>query len=367
MHTFFINTSGNELDDYSDIFEIQHETRRLVSLDCPLSDWNVDGKGYVACVKKMEELIDNYKDINNVFNLIIYVDLLSYCDYTSIPMNNHRERYACLRALRSIIKHYIGDTIVNEMIANGRNPKEILLIFEENQLPKDGDETTEYGKSLIRTYAKKILGIPAETERIDEILYKTDADKKCISPDEFCKAISGCKSSCLGNNLLNSYLDYVDTFISEAESYDSSEQPMIQLLDRIVDCSYDDDKTIASVTFVTNRQAGKDNKQEKTRRNLRLCFYILSCVEEGTLCEQSPADKEGFPCAREFPDIDWENVATELSAKAATLRRKYNETQRLSESFSDLNLAPSLYAFDNQRFALDEFGKRGNTSTTNQL
>ena len=106
MHTFFINTSGRELENYSDIFEIQHETRRLVSLECALSEWDDPEKGFKACTRKMGELIDSYKDINNNFNLILYVDLLSYKSYTSIPMNKHRERYACLKALHSILKHY---------------------------------------------------------------------------------------------------------------------------------------------------------------------------------------------------------------------------------------------------------------------
>ena len=45
MHTFFINTSGKELGNYSEILEIQHETRRLVSLECPLTEWNDEEKG----------------------------------------------------------------------------------------------------------------------------------------------------------------------------------------------------------------------------------------------------------------------------------------------------------------------------------
>ena len=183
MHTFFVNTTGKELENYSDIFEIQHETRRLVSLECPLTEWNDEDKGYKACVRKMGELIDSYKDINNDFNLIIYVDLLSYEAYTSIPMNKHRERYACLKALHSVLKHYIKGTFVDEMNECGRVPQEVLLIFEENQPPKDGDETTEDGKNLIRSYTRLILGLPSENE-IDKIVYNTAADDEDVVSSE---------------------------------------------------------------------------------------------------------------------------------------------------------------------------------------
>lgn len=361
MHTFFVNTTGKELENYSDIFEIQHETRRLVSLECPLTEWNDEDKGYKACVRKMGELIDSYKDINNDFNLIIYVDLLSYETYTSIPMNKHRERYACLKALHSVLKHYIKGTFVDEMNECGRVPQEVLLIFEENQPPKDGDETTEDGKNLIRSYTRLILGLPSESE-IDKIVYNTVADDgDVVSSEQFCEKIANCTCSCVGEKVFRTYLDQVDTFVSETKGYDTSEQPVKQLLDRIIDCSYEDDKTVSSVTFVTNRRAGIANKQEKTRRNLRLCFYILSCVEEETVFDKASLGKDDVPRVKSFPEIDWEDVAAELSAKGSIFQRKYNETQRLSESFSEMKLAPPLYSFDNQRFALDEYGKRGKT------
>ncbi len=361
MHTFFVNTTGKELENYSDIFEIQHETRRLVSLECPLTEWNDEDKGYKACVRKMGELIDSYKDINNDFNLIIYVDLLSYEAYTSIPMNKHRERYACLKALHSVLKHYIKGTFVDEMNECGRVPQEVLLIFEENQPPKDGDETTEDGKNLIRSYTRLILGLPSESE-IDKIVYNTVADDEdVVSSEQFCEKIADCTCSCVGEKVLRAYLDQVDTFVSETKGYETSEQPVKQLLDRIIDCSYEDDKTVSSVTFVTNRRAGIANKQEKTRRNLRLCFYILECVEEETVFDKSSLGKDDVPSVKSFPEIDWEDVAAELSAKGSIFQRKYNETQRLSESFSEMKLAPPLYSFDNQRFALDEYGKRGKT------
>lgn len=362
MHTFFINTSGKELENYSDIFEIQHETRRLVSLECPLTEWNNEKKGYEACVCKMGELIDNYKDINNDFNLIFYIDLLSCEKYTSIPMNKHRERYACLVALHSILKHYIKGTFVKKMNECGRVPHEVLLIFEENQLPEDGDKTTEDGKKLIRTYARAFLGLPDECKEIDKIVCSGDIDeRKSLSPERFCEEVSKCGLDRFLKKVLLTYSEQIDIFISELKGYDTSERPVEQLLDRIIKCSDEDDKTISSVTFVTNRCAGIANKQEKTRRNLRLCFYILACVEDETVFDKASSEKGDGSCVKVFPEINWENVTAELAAKGKIFQQKYNKMQQLSESFSEINLAPKLYSFDNERFALDEYGKRGKT------
>lgn len=361
MHTFFVNTTGKELENYSDIFEIQHETRRLVSLECPLAKWNDEEKGYKACVRKMGELIDSYKDINNDFNLIIYIDLLSYDIYTSIAMNKHRERYACIKALHTILRHYIKSTFIDGMYQCGRMPQEVLIIFEENQLPKDKDEITEDGKNLIRSYTRTILGLPSDS-KIDEIVYNTaSVGEETISSEQICEKIINCTGSCIGEGVLHTYSDLINIFVSEAKRYETSEQPVKQLLDRIVNNPESDDVVVYSVTFVTNRRAGISNKQEKTRRNLRLCFYIFACVEEETVFDKALFDKEGILKAKAFADIDWKEVGALLAAKVEAFRKKYNETQRLSESFSKANLAPPLYAFDNQRFALDEYGKKGKT------
>lgn len=361
MHTFFINTSGKNLEIYSDIFEIQHETRRLISLECPLAEWTDSEKGYKACVRRMGELIDSYKDINNDFNLILYVDLLSYEIYTSLPLNKHRERYACLKALRSVLKHYIKETFVDEMNECGRVPKEVLIIFEENQLPKDGDERTEDGKNLIRSYSRLVLGLPSDAE-IDRIIQNTDdSDDETVYTSRLREQIFACDCSCVGKSVLTTYLEQVDIFARETRRCTTYENAVRQLLDRIIDCAFEDDRSVPSVTFETNRRAGISNKQEKTRRNLRLCFYILSCVEEETVYDKILLTGADVSQVKDFPEIDWEDIALELAAKGSAFQRKYSETQRLSECFSKMKLAPPLYAFDNQRFALDRFGKKGKT------
>lgn len=368
MHTFFINTSGKELENYSDIFEIQHETRRLVSLDCPLDKWEDKDEGYKDCVRKMGELIDSYKDINNDFILILYIDLLSYEEYTSIPVNEHRKRHACLKTLRMLLKHYIRHSLLNEMVECGRAPKEFLLIFEENKAPEDKDETSEDGKRLIRSYVRDFLGIPSDDD-IDNIFRacSDNADEQ-ISPEIFCKKSKEFRCSPLGDKLLDTYSDKIDIFIKENLNEKKRHQPvktagqlLQNLLDRVMDCHTDDDEEVKSVSFITDRCAEATNKRENARRNLRLCFYISACVKDETIFEKRRMDGDDVLAIKSFPDINWEDVAAELSAKFEIFQKKHKETQGLSKSFSEMKLAPTLYALNNQRFALDEFAERDKT------
>lgn len=355
MHTFFINTSGKDLGNCAELFEIQTETRRLVPLDCPLAKWNDQNEGYEACVKHMGEQIDNYKDINNDFNLILYIDLLNYEAYTAIPMKKHRERYACLKALRSLLKHYIRNTLLQKMEDTGRAPKEILLIFEENELPKDRDERTEDGKAMIRAYTKAFLGLP-ESEKLDTLLgMGPEADGPAMDGAKFCDAAEAF-DSCLGRDILRTYIDQVELFITECKGQATVAEPVEILIERILACSAKDDKSLASVSFVTNRRAGVANKQERTHRDLRLCFYILQCVEDGTIFDKKTLEDE--PAAKQFPQIDWEAVVGALATKSQIYQQKHKELNRQADQFAKMELAPPLYAFDHQRFAMDEYGNR---------
>ena len=354
MHTFFINTSGKELGNCADIFEIQHETRRLVSLECPLAKWDDEEKGYKSCVKKMGELIDSYKDINNDFNLILYVDLLNYEKYTSIPMSKHIDRYACLKALRAILKHYISGTFVQEMDDCGRTPHEVLVIFEENQLPADGDERTESGKAMIRGYVQEFLGVP-EAAKVEPLISTENAE---LTAEDFCAIARKNFKSCLGEGVLCTYENEVDTFLQEIRGNNDLEKHLSTMFDRILACETEDDRHIASVSFVTNRRAGIANKQERTHRDLRLCFYILQCVNDESVYDQRSFERSDKPAVKSFPPINWEAVAGALCAKRALFHKKHKDTQRLSESFTEMRLAPPLYAFDNERFAMDEYGNR---------
>lgn len=358
MHTFFINTSGNEIENYSDILEIQHETRKLVSLNCPLTKWQHAEEGYRACVSNMGEQIDSYKDINNDFNLIIYVDLTAIKEYAEISMQAHRERFACLQALYAFFKSYMHKTIVNELEACGRSPQDVLIIFEENKKPEDEDIKSEDGRAILHSYMQKFMGL-------------TDCEALASFATEMINQGKNADFSLALSNLLTlfcepllpgvqeCYIDLLDVFLHEIQEYNGYEEPMIQLFERVLS-GYIKDETIKTVFFVTNRRAGITNKQERIRRDLRLSFYIFDCVDSQSIFNYETEPETGItiPRVKTFFDIDWQKVTKQVLTKNCEYKRRYSETVSLSESFVEMELAPTLYALDYEKFSLDSLGKR---------
>ena len=114
MHTFFINTSHKNLGYYEELFDIYVENMVLVPLECPMSQWYHPEQGYAGCVNKMSALIDGFVEINDAFNLILYVDLSEQDMYASLPRDplSDIKRNACLSAMRTLLTHVVNDTIV---------------------------------------------------------------------------------------------------------------------------------------------------------------------------------------------------------------------------------------------------------------
>ncbi len=361
MHTFFINTSGKKLENYNIFFEVQHETRQLVSLECPMSEWQDKSVGYKACVNKMGEMIDSYKDITNTFNLILYVDLLPYKDYTSISMDEHLERCSCLEAMHAMLRHYINATLVKELSDKGRTPNEVLIIFEENPLPKDHDEKTDKGKERTNKYIKKLLRWENKDDLIKDLIdsipeeernAKTFCDKLELKYREESKELE----PPVFDKILYTYFDHIKVFLEDSNKK-QTKTIINNLCSRIAE-GYDNDDKVKTVIFETNRRVDVENKQANARRELRLCFYLYSCIDDQSIKfdKNNPEDER----VKQFYDIEWKEVGRLMLEKRETYKQKRNKIKNLNETYSDLNLAPKLYKLDKKRFALDEFGKHAN-------
>lgn len=357
MHTFFINTSGKKIENCIDILEIQQETMKLVSLDCPISTWQSEKDGYKSCVCKMEELIDNYKDINNSFNLIIYVDLILFEEYTAIPISEHRERDACLRAIYALFTNYMRETIMNALDGCGRNPQEVLIVFEENRKPDDDTSNDDDGRAMIRANIMNFIGLPS-MERMEQARVKAAQEAEKDQAAAFVRQIKEILGRQLIDGVFDCYEELIKVWAEEVKAYGAVELPTKYLAERIMERSKDSEN-IDFVSFVTNRRAGSTNKQEYAKRDLRLYFYLLDCVQDQTIYElRSDGSDRDNPTVKPFPDIDWNQVVSAFEAKRSIYERKYKETVSLSDRYTKLKLAPELYAFDHDRFGLDEFGKK---------
>ena len=352
MHTFFINTSGNEFENYAEIFEIQYETRRLIPLACPLADWEDKDKGFKACASQMGEMIDNYKDINNDFNLIVYVDLLAFEAYTSIPRDTKRapERRACLNVLQLLLKNYIEDTLLTKLEEDGRKPKQVLLILEQNQPPQEQDAPDEE----IAKYCKLFLALPTEQEINEIVRMGSDGESSSVLTSERFIEEAGRKAkSPIGGGVLRHYRTEIDTFLKDLNDCKLATKPLEQPLKTLWASIARDENGhnrnhVQTVSFITNRRAGVTNKQEQARRDLRLSFYIMSCVRDKSIYQK--LDREtlhGEPQVKEVPEInDWDKVGDALREKSLTFSRQYHRVSKRNGEVAAGKLAPVMYMPD---------------------
>ena len=169
MHTFFINTSKKEINEYDVLFDIHYENKKLVTMECLMSDWYDEDKGYIACVKKISDMIDGYVQLNNTFNLIVYIDLPENKAYSSIQRDafHDKEREECCSAMRILYTHIISESIVNKLVSSGRKPQNILIMFGEEKkftelLVVDNDPR----KAGVMKQVFNFIGLP-RTEDVD--------------------------------------------------------------------------------------------------------------------------------------------------------------------------------------------------------
>ncbi|MBO4653440.1 MAG: hypothetical protein J5649_09025 [Lachnospiraceae bacterium] len=366
MHTFFVNTSEHELTRYPEVFEVMEETHRLVSLNCPLAKWNEENLGFKACVNKMGELIDSYEDINNGFNLIVYIDLFTFETRKIFPpdlQERHRERFACLTALRSMLRHYINSTLVKELReVRGSEPQQILIVFDEHVKPDDEDRNSPDGKRLIYENVSKLFHVSDDSFMKFAKDFPIAEEDGELKPEKLLETADGLIRDGADRELLAAYCGQIAMFIQEVRS-GADTKALDLFYQRVVDGDADD-REIMMTSLVSNRRFTdfNVNKQEQTRRELRLCFFILSCVEDETVLDSGNTN-----APKGFPEIDWSLVCDELSREEGVFRRKYKEVTGNLQKYSEIGLAPVLLQLDNERFALDEFGKPGKVLVTSKV
>ncbi|MBO5868161.1 MAG: hypothetical protein J6Q54_04560, partial [Oscillospiraceae bacterium] len=189
MHTFFINTSAKSINSYDVLFDIHHENKTLVTLECPMADWYKKENGYAAQVVQMGDMIDGYVELNNAFNLIIYVDLPEVKAYAAIERDalHDREREACCRAMHILYTHVIYSTLVSELINSGRHPQNVLVLFgQEKKFSEMNVEPGDPNRNIIRDRLFRFMGIP-ERETLVELAKKVpagDADQQVKAYEE---------------------------------------------------------------------------------------------------------------------------------------------------------------------------------------
>ena len=157
MHTFFINASSNAFDRYDDILEIEKENKRLLTLSDPIKKWmavdkNTGKEGYKTCAEKIAEIINNYREVTKDYNLVLFIDMFDFPEYSGIKsgISANEEKKTCAEAIKNIIRYFVANTLVASLRSIGYEPHDTLVIFEEEiqAIEKaEEEESTEENKS----------------------------------------------------------------------------------------------------------------------------------------------------------------------------------------------------------------------------
>lgn len=364
MHTFFINTSKKNLEGYDVLFDIHYENRALVSLTCPMSDWYDPEKGYEACVAQMSDLIDGYVELNNAFNLILYIDLAEDKTYSAIQKTDFgdQERDACLQAMGPLFTHAIYGSIVGTLEASGRKPQTVLIMFGEDK--KYADYHAARAKATpeqIKGMLFRFLGLPS-CDKLAALI--AEADKAPGTPAEkqanFTRQVLSACTEELIPGLRKSYKEDLDLWCEEMLHAAQVERPCDELFERIMGTKRTEEerKRVETVFCPYDCFASSVNKSALAVSRLNIALYLLRCVEEGSVYQDgalpSTHGREVFP----FRVYTAEEVAPLFRQKAAAYERKAENIETMAQTYWELGLARQLSEFHHSQFGLDEYGER---------
>ena len=367
MHTFFINTSKTEFKPYDVLFDIHLENKTLVTMQCPLGDWWDEEKGYRACVKTMGNMIDGYVELNNAFNVILYVDLTENAGYTAIPRDpiNQREREEYCEALQRIYRYLFLQSMTHDLIEEGREPKSVLIMFgvdkkhEHGGVVKDAPAPEGINSDLL-----KLLGIredaaaePAGSESggkaaepADEIGAKAEALYR-----ELLELRKQALPAGLNDEFLKDILREWCQTAAESGEPAANEQTLLRL-----NKNAQKDAERASLYMVSapyDYVAARFDKRCRAMSLLNIAIHLLKCVESNSIFAENIDD----PTARDpmpFVAYEAEEIVGLLREKQALFSEKEREIKKLKTQYTDLGLAPTLYKFGHEKFGLKENGER---------
>lgn len=362
MHTIFINTSKNLIGGHIDVLGMEREFKKLTYFDCPFASWDAQKREYEKCADKIGELIDSHKEINNQFNLIIYVDLLEISEYQQLSYAGTGvvEQVAGYEVLRNMLTRFFVATIYEKLDELGRCPNGKILLLLEQSRRKDAsaarnlqeNETVSMMDQTKQAQVLQFMGLPTKEELaqlvkdtpkddLADALWESFARKtsalKVLSPQELYRE----KIHILHGTLMENRVDQAcaDLYNAVEKLYES-------------DCN-----TRAIVSeFYTDRRNGYTNKEMVTKRNLLIQFFLYDCIASDSLLDDTTEQKT----AKTVPELSqeqWKSIVELLSNKKKSYVSKENDISGLVESYTKLGLAPTLYKIQSEKFGLDEGGE----------
>ena len=373
MHTFFINTSKKSLQDYEVLFDIPKENSAFVSLEVPLSDWLRKESGDAGCVQKMNDLIDGYAELNDAFNLILYVDLSEQPAYTSIPRDDTEgvSRNAMLQALETVLMHMVCQRIVVPLIDAGRKPQDVLIMFGSDQRfcgSIGGNADARFERVSEKLYA--LLGMP-EDEKIVQCAKEIPEGEPKARMEAFVKAIKTAYKAEGIPGLREQYAPMLKAWcesVVTAKNLSTAKTDLLQSMHELKSTemqSYNIRALVCPYDFVANDV----NQKVRALNRLNIALHLLKCVRANTIFfqkevsvysteEETPAASDAYH--RElipFRVYEARQIGESLAVRKAVFDDTLEWLKKRTQQYSELELAPSeWWKFKHADFGLDDLG-----------
>ena len=357
MHTFFINTSKKSLNDYEVLFDIHYENKSLVSMECPISEWYHEETGYLACVRQMGDLIEGYQELNNAFNLILYIDLPENEVYSSIQRDGYhdKERAECCQAMQILFTHMVNTSLVSALSDSGRKPQNVLIMFGvEKQFADYPTQIQDAStRSNIMGHLFKFLGLP-EDSKVKEIVHEVEAGNASDKVQELAAKLEAASAPALVPGLRKQYTGDMQVWCAEVEGGMEVEKANEALFDRISATNKNEEDRIGieGINCRYDTYASRVNKSIMAVSQLNVALHLLQCVEANSVYQED--GKTLLP----FHPYTAAEVAPLFKIKELQYANKAEEVDTLAQLYTDLRLAPTLKEFDFAKFGLDSHGDR---------
>lgn len=348
MNTFFINTSKYGLSEYKDLYDIYSENKELVFMDCPLSHFLNCDKDYSSCLKKIDDLIEGYYELTDAYNLIIYIDLSEHrrtAEGEFAGINSLNE------ARRDVYTHIISETIISDLSAQGRKPMNTLIMFGcDKEKVRNGAESTEAIAPCVDEELSLFLGIPTK-EQVQKISDEAKDGKTFFEKlNVAVAAIPSDKIVKFYDDIKNDWAEYVKTHAA-ADNEENGAENIISRYDdyynpfkKVRDIYQRESREIQNIYCPYEYYAGSENMRVEAENGINVIIYLIRCI----------TDPKFF--GKDFTPYGSDKIVDVLKTKKCEFEVVHDEIKKSGKSFTELKLAPELYALDHGKFGLDEYG-----------
>ncbi len=349
MHTVFINTTKNSIGGRFDALKSAKDLKKLMYVDCPLDAWYDEESGYQEVTRKIAEFIDTYNDVGNDYNLVVYVDMLSFMDLLKIRFfdaDSVAQTFVS-KLCKFAISRMVASTIVKKLNEEGRVPSEKPVLLLE--LPATKEAPSGIDPTVRQTEAMRTLLHLLPMDQLQQKLTE-GADKTNIPLSEIVDEAQKTLKIDLCQLYYANMRIMADSVAVDGGSLERACIDLYNAIERLfaIDCT----SNLAISEYHTNKRTQKLSLEVYTKHNFLLQCFILDCVNSETAFD-------GEDEAKKIPELteqEWEKVKEKLFRKKRLYEVVRHKIANLSIDFAKLKLAPPLYMPDREKFGLNENG-----------